>query len=294
MKETYSIKTKNDISSFFSKSPNKIFAFRELSAILDTYKKIWQLPKNITTFEFVEFLSKNKILKYVTIDFPYRKTSRYISSNKLSFFEILLGMNKNSYFTHTTALFFHNLIPSLPRIIYLNVEQKEHKTYSQTLEQSKIDFAFSNSQRISKNTAKFQQHNICLLNGKFTNKLGVIKIKKAKIGTIDVTDIERTLIDLAVRPIYGGGVKNVLNAYKKAKNKLSIEKLVDTLIKLDYIYPYHQAIGFYLELSNVCKKSYLDLFKNLGLKYNFYLTHNMTKTNYSKEWQLYYPAELDL
>ena len=67
-------------------------------------------------------------------------------------------------------------------------------------------------------------------------------------GPLRFTNLERTLIDAAVRPVYAGGVFEVRKAYQLAKEKVSVNRLAALLQKLNYIYPYHQAIGFYLEL----------------------------------------------
>ena len=96
---------------------------------------------------------------------------------------------------------------------------------------------------------------------------------------IRVTDIERTLIDVTVRPIYAGGVFEVL-------------KLAATLKKLDYIYPYHQAVGFYLERAGVYRESSISLLKKFGFKYDFYLMHQIKEKEYSKKWRLYFPKGL--
>ena len=82
-----------------------------------------------------------------------------------------------------------------------------------------------------------------------TNNLGVIFFKDREGGSIPTTNIERTLIDIAVRPVYSGGVFEVLKAYKMAKDKVSINKLAAYLKKIGYVYPYHQVVGFYLEKS---------------------------------------------
>jgi len=85
----------------------------------------------------------------------------------------------------------------------------------------------------------------------------------------------------------------VLRAYKNAHNKLSIHNLLNIFKAIDYIYPYHQAIGFYLTRAGVYKNKDIALFKRLPMNFDFYLTHNMSNTNYSKEWRIYYPQELD-
>ena len=58
------------------------------------------------------------------------------------------------------------------------------------------------------------------------------------------TTLERTLIDIAVRPFYAGGVAEVAKACEMAKNKeVSVNRLASMLTKMHFGYPYHQAIG---------------------------------------------------
>jgi hypothetical protein len=61
------------------------------------------------------------------------------------------------------------------------------------------------------------------------------------------TSLERTLIDVTVRPGYAGGIEGVLNAYRRALDAISVSRPVNILKQLDYVYPYHQAVGFYME-----------------------------------------------
>lgn len=103
-----------------------------------------------------------------------------------------------------------------------------------------------------------------------------------------MTNIERTLIDLSVRPVYGGGVGNVLAAYQRAKERVSVKALLATLKRLDYVYPYHQAIGFYMERAGFDAPSCHKLCR-LGLKFDFYLCHNIRNKAYDGFWRLYYP-----
>ena len=126
--------------------------------------------------------------------------------------------------------------------------------------------------------------------GKHTNKKGVIDIEGDHKHTLQVTNLERTLIDIVVRPVYAGGVFEVLKAFKNAKQEVSINKMVAFLKQLDFVYPYHQAIRFYLERAGY-KKKQVDIMDKLEKKYDFYLTHAMKKTDYSRKWKIYYPEK---
>ena len=83
----------------------------------------------------------------------------------------------------------------------------------------------------------------------------------------------------------------VLEAYRNAKGSLSVGTLIATLRKLDYVYPYHQAIGFYMQRAGYAEKQYGRL-KKLGLDFDFYLAHDMRRTAFDAAWRLFYPQGL--
>lgn len=68
-------------------------------------------------------------------------------------------------------------------------------------------------------------------------------------------------------------------AFENAKGDVSINKLVSMLQKLDFTYPYHQAIGYYLERAGY-KTSQIALLDNFPKESDFYLTHGMGTTTY--------------
>ncbi len=70
-----------------------------------------------------------------------------------------------------------------------------------------------------------------MLNGMHTGNLGVIKMSGPDGEKLKITDVERTLIDITVRPEYAGGIHEVLKAYRLAKDKVSVNKLVAILEK---------------------------------------------------------------
>jgi hypothetical protein len=96
-----------------------------------------------------------------------------------------------------------------------------------------------------------------------------------------------------VRPNYSGGIYEVLHAYEAAKDRVSVNRLMATLKKLDYTYPYHQAIGFYMEQAGY-SESVLKLVEKMEIKYDFYLTYKMKEPEYSERWKLYYPRGFEI
>ncbi len=64
-------------------------------------------------------------------------------------------------------------------------------------------------------------------------------------------------------------------------------KMLAILKKMDYIYPYHQALGFYLKRAGY-KENMLQLVEELGIKYNFYLTYQITDKVLNDRLKLYF------
>ena len=129
------------------------------------------------------------------------------------------------------------------------------------------------------------------MSGKNTQNLEIGTTRDPQGGEVRVANIERTLIDVAVRPAYAGGVYEVLKAYRAAQNRISVNVLVATLKKMNYVYPYHQAIGFYLARAGY-DEVWTTRLKKLGLNWNFYLTHKMKDPDYDPNWRLFFPKGL--
>lgn len=109
--------------------------------------------------------------------------------------------------------------------------------------------------------------------------------------SVDVTSLERTLVDSTVRPGYSGGVPAVLQAFRLARDRISVTKLLGILRKLDYTYPYHQSIGFYLERAGYTEADQ-TLVKELGAKFDFYLSHGLNNPAFDPNWRVFFPKRL--
>ena len=279
---------KKDIVKLFEDAPKRIWKHSEITYILSENRSYWRLAQTTTVAGFIIFLLDNTKFKRARLKFPSRQEIRYIWG-KMTLYEILMGLNEKAYFSHYTAMFLNNLTEQIPKTIYLNVEQIQRVVpVNNNLEQTNIDRAFSNKPRVSNNYTVYNKNRIYLLNGKQSGNLGVEDIQDSNKSILRVTNIERTLIDIVVRPVYSGGVYEILGAYKKAIERVSVNKLMSYLFKLKHVYPYHQAIGFYLEKAKY-KANQIALVEKMEMKNDFYLDYRMKASDYSSRWKLFYP-----
>lgn len=283
---------KADIVKAFDDAGQRVFWPSDISQLLERNRAFWRLTQNTTATKFLKFLLEKTDLqlKYLEpLNYPNAPgITRYVWK-EASEYEIALSMKREAYLSHGTAMFLHGLTEQIPSRIYVNSEQSP-KPSSGHLTQEGINRAFAGKQRESQFVFKFNDSEALLLWGKNTGQLEVIDMKYS--GTkLRVTGLERTLIDIAVRPSYAGGVFQVTDAYRGGKDRVSVGTLLATLKKLDYIYPYHQAIGFYMQRAGYARTQYNRL-KNIGLKYDFYLAYGLKDKEYDSEWRLFFPKSL--
>lgn len=280
---------KKDIFTVFEQSSLKVYSQAQLAKILSEHRTYWRLAGRTTAGDFITFLEKQGHLRANTFraESYGREITRY-SWGDVSTYELAQSLNARGYLSHSTAVALHGLTDLIPKTLYLNVEQSPKPASSSPLTQHGIDLAFSRKQRQSNMTYGHKDWSVTIINGKNTANLGVEEITGPSGEQLRVTNLERTLIDIVVRPTYAGGIFQVLDAYRAAKDRLSTNRLIATLKKLDYVYPYHQAIGFLMERATY-GETRCAMLRELGLKFDFYLSHDMKQPEYSKKWRLYFP-----
>lgn len=282
------------IRRFFERQETRVFSTSDLLQRLKQQRTDWNLPVSTGPYKVIAHLQEKGDLNVLEFPFPYRPETRYVWGNA-SLLEIVQSLKTGGYFTHHTAAHLHGLTDQAPRATYLNYEQRPQYK-SGELEQGRIDVAFQRPARISQNSIEFNGSQIILVNGMHTKQLGVIDFNYSegidRPASLRVTNMERTLIDIAVRPTYAGGTSSVLKAFRLARDRTSVLDLLHTYQALGYTYPYHQAIGFYLERAGYDPFS-VARFAELPIEYNFYLAHAMGTTQYIKKWRLHIPADLD-
>lgn len=283
-----------EIEEAFQSGGQRVFTRRDLRDIFVRGREFWRLAKSITAGQFVRFLLTETQLHEVRLGLRSGGALRYVWGD-VSPYVLVQSLRSDGYFTHFTAVELHGLSDQVPKVLYFNEEQAPKRTGKGVLEQRRIDAAFRRPARRTTNMTEYNGYRIVILNGMYTGRLGVTMERLEGEGSFSVTGLERTLIDIAVRPFYSGGVAEVLRVYKAAGGRVAVNKLAAMLRNLGYVYPYHQAIGFYLDKSGVFSDSEIRLLQEFPMEIDFYLDYQMGENvAYSDKWRLFFPRELDM
>ena len=285
---------KRQIFAHFNKAQIGIYTEAHLVGILDREGPGWRVAPSTRKGEFIDFLTREGALKVHQFQAEeYNRTITRYTWGKISPYALALSLKSRGYLSHGTAAFLHNLSKRKPPMLHLNVEQSSKEAPSGGLTQDALDRVFRNKQRQSKYIFRAGRQAVMIIAGKNSDRLGVAPMPGPDSESLQVTNLERTLIDIVVRPSYAGGVGEVLKAYRAARDNVSVDKLLDILDELSYVYPYHQSIGFLMQTAGYGANEYAKLMA-YPRNHDFYLTHEMQEPAHSDTWRLYYPSGLKL
>ena len=277
---------RSEIRTYFQQIETGIFWPSDLSNLVSEHRQEWGEP-DLNVQQLVRFLLKEGLLLRAEFRSPrYASIVRYLRG-KPSPYEMALSLRRDSFLCHRTALILHGLEQATVGTMYVNQEQRP-KPAPEGITQEGINRAFKNPQRQSKYIFRYGASQFVLISGKNTGRAGVILMNAPDGAGVNTTDLERTLIDIVVRPAYAGGLKRVFSVYKEVMSRIDVDHMIGLLRTLDYAYPYHQSIGFLLERAGRpdrdCKR-----FKEFGMEFDFYLDYGLKRPAYDRNWRLYHP-----
>ena len=280
------------IADHFRATGRTAFSEREILKLIEEKRAAWDLPATTTADRIVQKLTEIALLKPVKLKWTDQSEHIVYTFEEPSIYEIAVALRPKSYISHYPAVFLHDLTSQIPKTIYTTVEQSFKRTLENELEQEAIDRVFAAPQRRSGLMTEYDDYIIMLITAKFSNRSGVL-LSTRHNNAFSMTNLERTLMDITVRPNYAGGAFAVLDAYRHAvkENRISSNKLLALLEAMDFTYPYHQAIGFYLERAGYEGKL-IEKLKVIPMKYKFYLDYGMTSKTYDSNWKIWHPTTM--
>lgn len=280
------------LSNYLEAHEKKVYSRQELTNLLRDQRTALDIPPSVNTTRMITVLGRQGRLREIELKREGARSSRAAKKRyvwgEASPYRMALSLMRGSYLSHSTAMFLHALTEQAPKTIYVNKEQPTKPRSGTGLSQPAIDRAFKTSPRISKNIFTSGSFRYVLLSGKQTRRLEVSEIAGPTGEILEATKLERTLIDIVVRPSYAGGVFEILEAYRNATERLSVNTLLATLKQLDYVYPYHQSIGFLMERAGYTEK-HLSKFLDLGIRWSFYLDYKIENPEFNGRWRLFHP-----
>ena len=284
-----------DLREALNSASQRVFAPQELRSFLDRERLRLAIPLSMGSAKLIGLLVQEGVLHEVRLQREGTTSTastrtRFVVGN-VSPYEVGLSLARGGYLSHASALFLNALTEQVPKTIYVNKEQTPKPRGRAVLTQPAIDRAFRGSSRTSQYVFVSSTSRYVLLSGKQTGRLEVSQVSGPSGELLEVTKLERTLVDVVVRPTYAGGVYELAKAYKAAASRTSVNTLLAVLKKLDYVYPYHQSIGFLMERAGF-SEAQLRKVENLGIRWDFYLDYGMQESEYNARWHLHHPKGL--
>ena len=212
-------------------------------------------------------------------------------------YELAPAVLPDGYFCNLTAVYHHSLTNQVPNTVYWCHESlvPQKRKGPDVLPDSRIRAAFIKPHRHTSFVFQHNDHKIMVTAGTRGYGYGVEKVRRQRSpcpAGSRITCLERTLIDTVVSPHYNGGLSSLCEYFRAASRKLDIERMLDIYRKLDFVYPYAQSLGFFMEHCGMQSHAE-DLRRVYPPRQRFYIDHGAKSTwTYNERWMLFYPKGL--
>lgn len=287
-------------SDIIKKQLKKHFAIPlRLSQLEEHANHIIEITKYKSVNSFLTSLQNEDILAAYVLGAKNRKSiTLYCSQslNNLPPYAVAKAMFPDGYFCNLSSIYYHSLTNQVPSSIYICHETISAipKRYNSNINNSAIRSAFIKPHRYTNHVFELNQHEIIVVDRARHSGHGVINAHALAVlpEHSRITCIERALIDAVVSPHYNGGIVSVYAYFKSAHQRINLTKLIEIYRQLEFIYPYSQAIGFFLEKAGMSKQA-STFHKEFPPTYTFFIDHDAKSSwHYDEKWKLYYPVGL--
>jgi predicted transcriptional regulator of viral defense system len=201
------------------------------------------------------------------------------------------------HFCHLTSAYYHGLTNQVPNRIYIRTSRVGTTSRSRPdkLNDLQISAQFVKPHRRTEKMVSFGGGRIYLISGSRLDRVGVVPVDP-HIQTFPnesrITGLERCLIDAVVAPHYNGGIASIPEFFENAAEALDVENLIDQYRQLDFLYPFHQSLGFFLDHTGQTDAA--ARLRECFAPTNRFFVDRAAKSSwpYDAKWRVHYPPGL--
>ncbi|MDK2090413.1 hypothetical protein [Aliarcobacter butzleri] len=280
MREDYYTQNKKEILRIVKKKA--FFSINDIAIILDELKEENLVSNSLTQNDFYLKLLDDGLVAH-TITIRDIEKIRYTLNKQFNIYDFVYSLEKNGFFSMFTSLNIQGLTNFRDNFIFISKERMKRVNFkSKDITQEAIDKAFTNKPRRTKAYATIYNYNIVILESNNTQEIGIIKYKDYKISSIN-----RAFVEIISNIQYSKTPDDVIYEFKNLKDKLDINEIFNIIEKFDFVYPYYQLAGYYLEKIGFLKEE-LSKFFNKKTDLIFYTIKNKEKYTLDEYWAIKY------
>jgi hypothetical protein len=276
---------------YYSKNKNEILGILKqkgymtldgIAKALMELKESNLVSNHLTQNDFYNRLLEDGLLSYSVSIRNVRKV-RYSFNENFNIYEFVYSLESNGFFPMFTSLNIQGLSNFRDKFVFITKERKSRTEFKmRDLTQDAIDKAFRNSPKRTNAHDIIKNHSVVMLETNYTGEFGVINYDGYRVSSIN-----RAFVEIISNIHYFKSPDDVINEFGKIKNKININEVFRTIEKFNFVYPYFQLAGYYLEEIGF-QKYELEKFFNKKSKLNFYTMKNKASYSFDEYWQVFY------
>ena len=280
MKQDYFTLNKHEILRTIQKY--EFLSQEQLKEILHQLKDKSLVSSSLSFNSFLlKLIDEGLAQKSITIR-GHLKT-RYSLRGDFNIYDFCNSLEKNSFFSMSTALNIQGLSDFREEYIFVSKERSTKiEQGNVTLTQENIDNAFSKKPRRTNAYDKIDNHVVVLLEANKTDTFEVIEYNGYRVSSVN-----RAFVEMITNVQYLQSSETIIEVFTKIKEKLNLDTIYTIIEKFDFIYPYFQLAGFYLEKIGFPKVE-LEKFYTKRSELNFYTQKNKNQYGFDGYWKIYY------
>ena len=280
MREDYYTQNKEQI--LYTLKKKGFFSINDITSILDELKEENLVSNSLTQNDFYLKLLDDGLVAH-TITIRDIEKIRYTLNKEFNIYDFVYSLEKNGFFSMFTSLNIQGLTNFRDNFIFISKERMKRVNFnSKDITQEAIDKAFTNKPRRTKAHDTIYNYNVVILESNNTQEIGIIKYKGYKISSIN-----RAFVEIISNIQYSKTPDDVIYEFKNLKDKLDINEIFNIIEKFDFVYPYYQLAGYYLEKIGFLKEE-LSKFFNKKTDLIFYTIKNKEKYTLDEYWAIKY------